>query len=164
MKTIIVTGSVGSGKTRLSKSLAKHLKYKYVDVTKLIKDKSNCLYDDYDKENKCFVVNEKKFVEFMKKFIETGRKKSEKGLVIDSHLAQMIPKKYVDLCIVTKCDLKILRERLKRRGYSEKKIMDNLEAEIFNICFDEAKEKKHKILVIDSSCSIGKEAMELINL
>ena len=37
MKVICVSGSVGSGKTTLSKKLAKSLKFEYVDVTKEIK-------------------------------------------------------------------------------------------------------------------------------
>ena len=38
MKTIIVTGSVGTGKTTLAKKLAKKLNYIYIDVSKLIKE------------------------------------------------------------------------------------------------------------------------------
>ena len=44
----------------------------------------------------------------------------------------------------------------------EKKIKDNLEAEIFNVCFEEAKEKGHKILIDDTTKGITKGVLSLI--
>ena len=77
--------------------------------------------------------------------------KSKKDLVIDSHLSHYLPKKYVDLCVVTKCDLKVLKKRLEKRKYSKEKIRENLDVEIFDICLNEAKEKGHKVKVVDTS-------------
>ena len=37
MKTIIVTGSVGSGKTTLAKKLSKFLDFEYLDVNDVVK-------------------------------------------------------------------------------------------------------------------------------
>ena len=64
--------------------------------------------------------------------------------------------------IITKCNINILKNRLKKRKYNEKKIKDNLEAEIFNVCFEEAKEKGHKILIVDTSKGITKDVLSLI--
>jgi len=55
------------------------------------------------------------------------------------------------LCIVTKCDLKKLESRLKKRKYSQSKIRENLDAEIFDVCLNEAKENGHKIMVVDTT-------------
>ena len=58
MKIICVSGAVGTGKTEVSKKLSKHLKFDYLDVTKLIKkEKISC---GYDKENKCDIIDSKK--------------------------------------------------------------------------------------------------------
>ncbi len=141
---IIVTGSVGSGKTTTAKKLAKKLIYSYVDVTKLIKD--NKLYDSVDKKNDCVVVDIVKLNKFLIEII-----KLDKKIIIDSHMSHFLPKRHIDLCVVTKCDLKVLKERLKKRGYSAKKIKDNLECEIFNVCFEEAKEAKQRVFVIDTT-------------
>jgi adenylate kinase len=65
-----------------------------------------------------------------------------------------LPKKYVDLCIVTKCGLKTLEKRLKKRGYKKQKIRENLDCEIFDICLNEAKEKGHNIKIIDTTAGI----------
>jgi adenylate kinase len=53
--------------------------------------------------------------------------------------------------VVAKCDIKELNERLKKRKYSQAKIKENLQAEIFNICYNEAFEMGHKIIAIDTT-------------
>jgi len=144
MTIIIVSGTPGTGKTELAKELAKQLKYKYIDINKVI-DK-NKLIESYDKEKDTNVINEKKLVKALIKII-----KEKKDLIIDSHLSHYIPAKHIDLCIITKCDLKILKKRLEKKGYKRKKVRENLDAEIFDICFNEAIELKHKVLAIDTS-------------
>ena len=154
MKTIIVSGTPGTGKTELAKALAKKLNYNYVDVNRLIKE--NNLSDGYDKKRKCEIVDVKRLSRFLSGFI----KKSKQNLVIDSHLAHYLPKKYIDLCIITKCDLKELNKRLKKRKYSKEKVRENLDSEIFEICLNKAIEKGHTILIIDTT---GKKADELLD-
>ena len=62
-----------------------------------------------------------------------------------------MPRKYADLCIVTKCGIKELNKRLKKKKFHQSKIKENIEAEIFDVCLNEAKERKHKIIVIDTT-------------
>ncbi|MDP4012985.1 MAG: AAA family ATPase [Candidatus Nanoarchaeia archaeon] len=145
VKAIVVTGSVCSGKTTVAKKIAKKYKYNYIDVNKLIKDKK--LYDGYDKELDSYIVDEDKLVRFLKKLVDESKKK----LVIDSHMGHYLPKKYVEVCIVTKCDLKELKKRLKKRKYKPNKIRQNLDAEIFDTCLVEAKEAGHQVRVIDTT-------------
>ena len=144
MKTIIVSGSVGTGKTVIAKKLAILLKTDYINITELVKEnklgKYNKKYDSYE-------VDIKKLNNFLIKVI----KKSKKNLIIDGHLAHYLPKKYVDLCIICKCDIKKLKKRLKKRNYSNKKARENLDVEIFDSILEEAKDRKHKIIVVDTS-------------
>jgi len=144
MSILVVTGSVASGKTFVAKRLAKKLGYSYVDVSKLIKE--NELYDSVDKKNDCVVVDIDKLNKFLIEII-----KLDKKMIIDSHMSHFLPKIYVDLCIVTKCELKTLEKRLKKRKYSKSKIRDNLDCEIFNVCYEEAKEAKHNVFVINTT-------------
>mgnify|MGYP001424622844 CR=1 FL=1 len=137
---LIVTGTPGTGKTTLSKKIAKEKKLKYIDVNKIIKE--NNLSEGFDKKRDCEIIDTKKLNKTLIKII-----KKEKNLIIDSHLSHFLPKKYVDLCIVTKCSLKTLEKRLKKRKYSKSKIRENLDAEIFDTCRIEAEEKGHKIKV-----------------
>ncbi|MBI2129000.1 AAA family ATPase [Candidatus Woesearchaeota archaeon] len=143
MKAIIVTGTPGTGKTTLAKRLSKRSGYKYIDVSKLIKD--NKLEEGYDKKRKCRIVD----VEKLNKVLIEIIKNSKKSLIIDSHLSHYLPEKYVDLCIVTKCNLKTLEKRLKKKGYDKNKIRENLDCEIFDVCLNEAKERRHKVMVVD---------------
>jgi adenylate kinase len=147
MKTIIVTGSVGTGKTTVAKVISRKLNYKYIDVNKTILD--NDISEGYDKKRKTKIIDIKKLNTYL--INEIKKSKNNSGIIIDSHLSHYLPKKYVDLCIVTKCNLKILEKRLKKRRYSKDKIRENLDAEIFDICLEEAKQKKHKIKIIDTS-------------
>ncbi len=154
MKTIIVSGTPGTGKTEIAKELAEKLKYRYIDVNKLIKE--NSLSEGYDTKRKCEIVDTAKLSSFLLSFI----KKSKQNLVIDSHLAHYLPSKYIDLCIITKCGLKELKKRLGKRKYNKAKIRENLDSEIFDICLNEAAEKGHTILIIDTT---GKKVNDLLD-
>ena len=153
-KAIIVTGTPATGKTTLAKALAKKISADCIDVTAIIKDCK--ISEGYDKERKCEIVDTNKLNTMLKQMIE----ESDKTLVIDSHMSQDLPKSHVKLCIVTKCELKELKKRLEKRGYSKEKVRENLDSEIFDICFNEAKEKDHDIRVIVTS----KEEYDLTNL
>jgi len=175
MRVIIVTGSVASGKTTLSQKLAKKLSFRYIDINKFIgKGK---IYSGYDNKRKCKIVDIKELNKSLIELINNYKKqigiksminktinkslnKKKKiikkvGIIIDSHLSHYIPRKYVDLCLVTKCNLKEMGNRLKKRGYDKDKIKENIECEIFDICLNEAKEAKHKVYVIDTTKGIN---------
>src|SRR5438552_1627693 len=139
---IIVTGTPGTGKTKIAKSIASRLKFKYIDINQTIKE--NRLVIGYDKKRDSIIVDDKKLVKVL---IDIIKKNSR--VVIDGHLSHFIPSKYVKLCVVTRCNLKVLKNRLKKRGYKDSKIKENLDAEIFEVILAEALAMKHKIFVID---------------
>jgi adenylate kinase len=72
----------------------------------------------------------------------------EKGLIIDSHLSHLFFPEKIDFCIVIKTKLKELEKRLKKRNYNEQKVRENLDSEIFNVCFNEAVENGLKVVVL----------------
>ena len=55
-KVIIVSGSVGSGKTTLAKKLATALKFIYLDVNEII-NKHPTVVEGYDKKRKTKEIN-----------------------------------------------------------------------------------------------------------
>ena len=145
MKAIIITGTPGTGKSKLAAALSKITGARHIRVGQLIKKEH--LSEGYDPAKKCQVVDEKKLAAWLAKLIDS----SERKLIIDSHLAHYIDRKHVELCIVTRCSLKELAKRLAKRGYGKQKIKDNLEAEIFQVCLDEAREKGHKLMILDTT-------------
>ena len=166
MKIIIVTGTPGTGKTLLSRKLAGKLNFHYIDANNIVRKYK--ISEGYDKKRKTKLVDANKLNKALIREIssiknankKTGKKTKKKrniknGIIIDSHLSHYLPKKYVDLCIVTKCSLRLLQKRLRKRKYSKEKIRENMDAEIFDVCLNEAREKGHNILVLDTSKGIG---------
>ena len=151
MKTIIVTGTPGTGKTILSKKLAKLMNFYYADVNKIIFRYK--LSEGYDKKRQTKIIDvnklNKKLISEIKDFKKQNKKYN--GIIIDSHLSHYLPRKYADFCIVTKCDIKELNKRLKKKKFHDSKIKENIEAEIFDVCLNEAKERRHKIITIDTT-------------
>ena len=62
------------------------------------------------------------------------------GFVVEFHASELFPQRWFDLVVVLRTDNTILFDRLKRRGYSDKKIEENVTAEILLVCEEEAKE------------------------
>ncbi|HME86901.1 MAG TPA: AAA family ATPase [Candidatus Nanoarchaeia archaeon] len=148
MKTIVVTGTPGTGKTVISKKIAKQKSYLYVDVKKLIENFK--LATSYDKKRDSYVIDTDSLNKVLIQIIAVCKQEKVKGVVFDSHLSHYLPKKYVDLCIVTRTTTKKLFTRLKKRKYSKSKIAENMEAEIMEVILDEARHMKHKIKVIST--------------
>ncbi len=149
---IAITGSPGVGKSTLAKILTKRLGFDRLDLHHYYKRIST----GYNRSKQSYDVDYQKF----EKLVKEKLKEAERGLVIDSHISHLLPNKLVDLCIVLICsDLNKLKKRLKRRKYAEKKIRENLDAEIFQICLMETKEKKHKYLWYDTDKKINKNTV-----
>ena len=146
-----MTGTPGTGKTTLAEQLSKKYGYQRLDFNRFIKE--NRLREKYEKKRRTWLVNMIKLKTILLKKIDDikTKNKAPKVLVIDSHLAHHLPKKSVNLCIVTTADLKTIQNRLEKRGYSRVKIRENLDAEIFQVCLNEAKEMGHRPIILDST-------------
>ncbi|MFH1332418.1 MAG: AAA family ATPase [archaeon] len=145
MKAIIVSGTPGTGKTRVAKKIAKEIRGRYVDVNKVVQKYR--LAEGCDKKRKTKVVDIKKLNRVLTKMI----REIKKTLVIDSHLSHYLPKEHVRMAVICKCEVKELRKRLKKRGYGKEKIEENVEAEIMDVCLNEARELGHKIKIVKPS-------------
>jgi broad-specificity NMP kinase len=154
VKVIAVTGTPGTGKTTFAKRIARILGYRYIDVNVVIKQ--NKLSEGYDRKRRCKIIDTKR----LNKAITDIAKKSDVGLVVDSHLSHYLPKKIVSTCIVTRCNLKKLQKRLVKRGYGKAKIRENLDSEIFEVCLTEAKENGHKIIEVFTDKKIDYEKIK----
>jgi adenylate kinase len=144
MKVIAITGTPGTGKSTLARSIEKKFGYFRLDLHPHYKEISV----KYDQKKKAYVIDYKKFERLVKKAI--AEHQDRPGIVVDTHISHLLPPKLVDLCIVLTCsNLKELERRLKRRRYSKAKIRENLDCEIFQVCLGEAQEKGHKVVVLD---------------
>ena len=135
MAIITVTGTPGTGKTVVARELAKRLNYDLLILNDFIRKKK--LYEG--REHGSLIVPVNKLVK------EFKRIKNKKNMVVDGHLSHFLPS---DFCIVLRCDPHILEKRLKKKKWHEKKIRENIEAEILGIIISEAianKKAKHVI-------------------
>jgi len=160
---ITITGTPGTGKTHIAKKLKN---FKYFDLNGFIK--KNKLFYKYDKKDMTYDVDVKKIRSLNKRFSKYLDKeknallkrhydksidlktlqdllKHSSGIIIDSHLSHYLKS---DLCILVKSDIKNIKKRLEKRLCAEKKIQDNIQSEIFDICLEEAVREKNNIVIL----------------
>ena len=145
---LAITGTPCTGKTTVARLLAKRLGWKLVDLNSLARDKK--LYAGYDQARECWIAD-------MAKISKAIGKMRDKDLIIESHFAHDLP---ADAVIVLRCSPKLLLARMRKRGWKEGKIAENLEAEIMEICLGEAKARHTKVLEIDATGKNPRMVME----
>jgi adenylate kinase len=69
-------------------------------------------------------------------------------VVIEGHLAHLMDP---DIAIVLRCSPKVLRKRLKARGWPEKKVQENVEAEAVDVILLEALGSCKSVFEIDTT-------------
>lgn len=62
------------------------------------------------------------------------------GWVVDHHTCDFFPERWFDLVVVLQTDNTLLFDRLTKRGYSTKKVAENVECEIMHVVVEEARE------------------------
>jgi len=80
MEVIVVSGTPGTGKTFVSKKIAKKLKFYYLDVNKAVSKYT--LLEGYDKKRKTMIVDTKKLNKFLAKE-NFGPEALEKNFTLD---------------------------------------------------------------------------------
>jgi adenylate kinase len=76
------------------------------------------------------------------------QKFSHENIFLISHLAHLLNN---DITIVLRCSPKELRKRLMRKGYSWKKVIENLEAEALGVITAESLARNKKTYEIDTT-------------
>ena len=59
------------------------------------------------------------------------------GVILEFHSCDFFPERWFDLVVLLRCNNTQLFDRLKERGYNQKKIDENIECEIFGELKDE---------------------------
>ena len=125
-----VSGTPGTGKSVFARTLAKKLDAQLVDLNALIK-KRKIYKKDADGT---FIADP---IEVRAEFARLI--KSLRGpVVVEGLLAHFLQPKYISHVVVLRTKPSVLEKRLRKRGYSMKKIKDNVESEALSIILWEA--------------------------
>jgi adenylate kinase len=100
-------------------------------------------YAGYDEERKSHIVDEDKLLDAIEEDLKKG------GWIIDWHVCDIFPERLIDLVVVLRTDNTVLYDRLKKRGYADSKIEENIDAEIMQVILDEAREGYDENIVIE---------------
>lgn len=153
---IIITGTPGVGKTTTATQIltlvgdeneSSPIPLKHLNVNDVAKRDS--LYESYDAELDTHVVDEDKVLDEIEKMISDGDDQ-ETGWLIDWHVCDIFPERWIDLVIVLRCeDTAVFYERLETRGYKDKKRDENIDSEILRVVAEEAKEGYPSVDVVE---------------
>jgi len=132
-KVILVTGTPGVGKTTVSNKLASKLDALHISITELVKKQK--LIISVDEERQTLIADTEKVSKQLQEILA----KTEGDIIIEGHYAvDVVPKKDVNTVFVLRRDPLELKGALEKRGYTEKKLWENLAAEILDVCLWDA--------------------------
>lgn len=131
---ILIVGTPGTGKTTLAKQIAEQAGFSHFDINEIAREHN--LYESYDESYACHVLDEERVLDF----IEDRMDSNEGGHVVDYHGCDFFPERWFDAVVVLRTDNTKLFDRLKARGYNERKITENVECEIFGTLAEEARD------------------------
>ncbi len=155
-----ISGTPGVGKTSIGLAVAKALNAFFVELSPLAIEKK--LYTEFDEERQSYVIDE----EAVRKEIE--RLHNIHGdLVVAGHYVEILGSDLVELVVVLRLNPLLLIDRLRKRGWSDRKIAENVEAELLSVCTLNAVEElgEDKVVELDvTNRSVDEVANEIIDI
>lgn len=153
---IAITGTPGTGKTEVAKTLAKLLGWWSVSLNDLAEEED--LYMGYDKERMTKIVDLKRMRQEVNILAV-----SHKKMIIEAHYAHEMP---CDVVVVLRTEPSVLRKRMVGKEFHTEKIAENIEAEMMNVIRDEAIALHKNVYEIDTTkkppAKVAKEIENLI--
>ena len=158
MTAVIITGTPGTGKTTVSKIVAKTLNSSLMPINDLILEKH--LYDGHDAEKGYKIVD----MDALSREINLAITSTNERVIIEGHLAHDFGvDELVEFVIVLRARPSVLRKRLNTREWSDSKIQENVESEALDICTFEAVEiHGDKVNELDTSDLNVNEVAEIV--
>ncbi|XP_030388313.1 adenylate kinase isoenzyme 6 homolog [Scaptodrosophila lebanonensis] len=129
---ILITGTPGAGKSYLCERLSTHLKFNWLDCSKIAKDHN--FIEEFDAEYECPILDEEKLMDHLEPLMAEG------GNIVEYHGCDFFPERWFQAVFVVTCPNKTLYDRLKGRGYNAKKLESNIQCEIFGTILEEARD------------------------
>jgi len=133
-RVILVTGTPCVGKTSVARFLASKIDALYVNLTELaVRENLTC---GRDEERASVIVDETRMRRRIRALIEGCDRET---IIIDGHYAvSVVPRKLVTRVFVMRRDPVELRKLMEKRGFSDRKLWENLASEILDVCLVDA--------------------------
>ena len=154
-----ITGTPGTGKTTIAKTLGAKKGWPVLELSKIIKNQG--LWSHHDENRDTLVADEEAVQQYVLQWVN-----KRKNYIIEGHLLDTLPRHLFDKVVVLRCDQKDLIRRLEARNYPQSKIQENLQAEIMEVILTDAMYHfgPKLILIINTSeKSIEATVQEIIN-
>lgn len=128
---IVITGTPGTGKTTIARTLGKHLDYPVVNEGAFAKAHHIGTVNRKTKERE---ISLPLFTQKLNQYLRTHPK-----AIVEGHLGCECKFRPVDVVVVVRLSPDRLEFRLRERGYAEVKIQDNVLCEGIDYCLKHAK-------------------------
>lgn len=159
---ILITGTPGTGKTSMSALLEQTLpNFTHIEVGAVVKEKE--FFTKYDPTFNTHLIesdDEDALLEYLEPIMV-----NEGHHVVDYHSSELFPERWFHLVVVLKASTEVLYDRLQKRGYSSRKLEENMDAEIQCVCETEAFDSyKEDIILVRENNTLEdmEETVELI--
>jgi adenylate kinase len=129
---VVVTGTPGTGKTIISKKLARELHAGYVSLTNFVKTEE--LSIGFDSKRQTRIIDLRRTRTRLNDLLA----ETSGTTIIDTHIPDAIPKQMVSSVIVLRCHPRVLELRLRKKGWRSEKVHENVMAEILDSCYMDA--------------------------
>ncbi|BES97745.1 unnamed protein product [Nesidiocoris tenuis] len=130
LNNILITGTPCSGKSTVAKKVAEISGWEWINISDVAKREN--LIESFDETLNCPVIDEDEVVDFLEPRMMKGK------CIIEYHGCGFFPEDWFRSIFVLRTETSYLYDRLVARGYSGRKLNDNMECEIFQVILEEA--------------------------
>ncbi len=147
---IALSGTPGVGKTKAAEIL-KSRGHSIVNLNQLAEE--NEFVVGYDEERDSKIIDVYALDEYIIEHF------AGQDIILEGHLSHLLS---VDLAIILRCDPIVLKQRLKDKKWPQKKIKENVGAEILDVIKVEAFEVMDQVYEIDTTNKSSEEIADAI--
>lgn len=155
---IAISGTPGTGKTAVARLLATQLRATLLELNQIVNEQQFLLGKDADRDT--FIADIDKLQDYLWKLPGD----SQERYIIVGHFADEAPDELLEVLVVLRCNPVSLSHRLQSRGWSQAKILENIQAEVLGECTTQAllRHPPRKVFEIDTTKSSSREVVKSI--